>query len=227
MIAPSPRIALVHALELSMAPINAAFSRLWPQAERLNILDDSLSVDRARDGYLTAAMTSRFVQLGRYAREEGGVDAILFTCSAFGPAIEAVAADLRIPVHKPNSAMIAQAVEQAQGGPIALVASFEATLASMPSEFPPNAELRLIHASGALEAAQAGDGELHDQIVARAAAEQGGDCSVIALSQFSLARAQASVAQRTGKPVLVTPDCAVAALRADLAQREGRASPCS
>lgn len=227
MIASSPRIALIHALELSMAPINASFSRLWPEAVRLNVLDDSLAVDRARDGQLTDAMISRFVQLGRYAREDAGADAILFTCSAFGPAIEAVAADLPIPVHKPNSAMIAQAMAQADGRPIALVASFEATLASMPPEFPANAELRMIHAKGALEAAQAGDGALHDRIVAKAAADQGADCRVIALSQFSLARARTTVAEATGKPVLVTPDCAVEALRSELAQRVGETSKCS
>lgn len=227
MTATSPRVALIHALELSMAPINEAFARLWPEAVRLNILDDSLSVDRARDGRLTDAMIARFVRLGRYAREEGRADCILFTCSAFGSAIEAVAADLPIPVHKPNSAMIAQATAQANGGAIALVASFEATLVSMPPEFPAGTDLRLIHAAGALEAAQAGDADLHDRIVAAAAAEQGGDCAVIALSQFSLSPARAMVAEATGKPVLVTPDCAVEALRAELARRNGVPSTCS
>ena len=213
----SPRIALIHALELSVAPINDAFDRLWPEAERMNLLDDSLSVDRARDARLTDAMIARFIRLGRYAQHQARADAVLFTCSAFGPAIDAVAQDLEIPVHKPNRAMIARAVSQANGHPIALVASFEATLASMPAEFPAGANLRLIHATGALEAAQAGDADLHDRIVAAAAAKQTGDCAVLALSQFSLARAQARVAAATGKPVLVTPDCAVEALRADLA----------
>jgi hypothetical protein len=84
------RITLVHALKHSIAPIEASFARLWPNARLMNLLDDSLSADLARDGRLTHAMTGRFVSLGRYAASTGA-DAILFTCSAFGPCIDAVA----------------------------------------------------------------------------------------------------------------------------------------
>ena len=51
------RIALIHALSHSVAPINAAFERDWPEAVRMNLLDDSLSADLAREGRgLDAAM---------------------------------------------------------------------------------------------------------------------------------------------------------------------------
>ena len=83
------RIALIHALKHSIAPIEASFARLWPEAQLANLLDDTLASDLAREGELTAAMTARFVDLARYARS-CGADAILFTCSAFGPCIEAV-----------------------------------------------------------------------------------------------------------------------------------------
>ena len=95
------RITLVHALKHSIVPIEASFSRLWPDARLMNLLDDSLSADLARDGRLTDAMTERFLRLGRYAAGTGS-DAILFTCSAFGPCIEAVArAHAPMPVLKP------------------------------------------------------------------------------------------------------------------------------
>jgi hypothetical protein len=103
------RITLVHALKHSIVPIEAAFARRWPDATLMNLLDDSLSADLARDGRLTDAMTERFLSLGRYAASTGA-DAILFTCSAFGPCIEAVArAHAPMPVLKPNEAMIEQA----------------------------------------------------------------------------------------------------------------------
>ena len=108
------RITLIHALKHSIVPIEASFARLWPDARLMNLLDDSLSADLARDGGLSAAMTERFLQLGRYAAGTGS-DAILFTCSAFGPCIEAVArAHAPMPVLKPNEAMIEQAA--ARGG---------------------------------------------------------------------------------------------------------------
>ena len=128
------RIALIHALKHSIPPIEASFARLWPDATLMNLVDDSLSADLARDGRLTDAMTGRFLSLGRYAASTRA-DAILFTCSAFGPCIEAVAREhAPMPVLKPSEAMIEQAA--AQGRKIGLLSTFPPTLASMPPEFP-------------------------------------------------------------------------------------------
>ena len=55
------RITLVHALKHSIVPIETSFARLWPEAGLMNLVDDSLSADLARDGRLTDAMTSRFL----------------------------------------------------------------------------------------------------------------------------------------------------------------------
>jgi hypothetical protein len=214
------RIALIHALKHSIAPIEAAFARLWPQAVLANLLDDSLSADVARDGAISAAMTGRFHTLGQYA-VRSGADGILFTCSAFGPCIEACAAALApLPVLKPNEAMIEEALNLA--GPAArvgLLASFAPTLASMPAEFAAAApRMRLLPclAAEAMAALDRGDGAAHDRAAAAGAAGLGA-CDVIALAQFSLARAAPAVAAATGKPVLTTPDSAVRKLRRVLA----------
>lgn len=200
------RIALIHALRHSPPPIEAAFARLWPDATLINLLDDSLSADLARDGRLTPEMTQRFVALGRYAASTGA-DAILFTCSAFGSCIEAVARDLApMPVLKPNEAMIEEAV--ATGSKVGLLASFPMTLKSMPSEFPSGTAVETKMAEGALAALERGDGNEHDRLAAEAARDLAA-CDVIALAQFSLARAAAAVATATGRPVLTTPDSAV------------------
>src|ERR1700755_88816 len=133
------RIALVHALKHSLAPIEASFARLWPDARLMNLLDDSLSADVARDGRITDAMTERFLRLGRAATATAA-DAILLPCSAFGSCIEAVAREhAPMPVLKPNEAMIAQAVER--GRKIGLLSTFAPTLVSMPPEFPRSGEI--------------------------------------------------------------------------------------
>jgi hypothetical protein len=204
------RIALIHALRHSPPPVEEAFSRLWPGPRLMNLLDDSLSADLAREGRLTAAMTERFLTLARYAAGTGA-DGILFTCSAFGPCIEACAAALApMPVLKPNEAMIEEAV--GAGTRIGLLATFPATLSSMPPEFPACITVVPKLAEGALAALDAGDLAAHDRLAAEAARDLA-DCDAIALAQFSLARAAPLVAEATGRPVLTTPDSAVRKLK--------------
>jgi aspartate/glutamate racemase len=220
-VTPQPRIALIHALAHSVVPVNEALARDWPQALRMNLLDDSLSADLARSGgQLDVAMTARFLSLAGYALGTGA-DAVLFTCSAFGPCIDAVKArHPDVPILKPNEAMIDDAVVAAGREPIGLVASFGPTLRTMPPEFPDGTALETQLADGALAALDMGDLDRHDQLVADAAwrlANQG--CRVIALAQFSMARAAPLVSACTGLPVLTTVGSAVKRLR----ERLGRA----
>ena len=204
------RIALIHALRHSPPPIEEAFARLWPGQTLMNLLDDSLSADLAREGKLTPRMTERFLTLARYAVGTGA-DAILFTCSAFGPPIEACAKDLApMPVLKPNEAMIEEAVKV--GTRIGLLVSFPGTIPSMTPEFPAGITVVPKIAEGALAALDAGDLATHDRLAAEAARDLA-DCDAIALGQFSLARTKALVEQATGKPVLTTPDSAVLKLK--------------
>ena len=210
------RIALIHALTPSMPAIVATFQRLWPDASLANLLDNSLSADLARDGALTPAMTERFLTLARYSRRTGA-DAILFTCSAFGPCIDACARELApLPVLKPNEAMIEEAV--ALAGPsarIGLLASFAPTLDSMPAEFTAAAPRMTVVpclAADALPALNRGDMAGHDSAAAEAAHGVEGLRHDRA-GQFSLARAAPAVAAATGKTVLTTPDSAVRKLQ--------------
>jgi Asp/Glu/hydantoin racemase len=155
-------------------------------------------------------MVQRFLALGRYATA-AGTDAILFSCSAFGPAIDAVTKDLApLPVRKPNQAMIEQAVRL--GGRIAIVSSFQPTLDSIPAEFPVGSDLVPVFVAGAMAALSAGDTKTHDRLVVEACQDIAFD--VIALTQFSIARAAPALERATDKPVLTTPDAAVMDLKA-------------
>jgi aspartate/glutamate racemase len=210
------RLALIHALPHSVAPINDALKRDWPAAMRMNLLDDSLSADLAANGRgLDAVMHERFMRLGDYA-VDGGCEAILFTCSAFGSCIEAVARKHSgMPVLKPNEAMIAEAV--ATGKHVGLLSSFAPTLASMPAEFPASVTLTCELAEGAMAALDAGDIATHDALILKSAAKLAAQgCGVIALAQFSMAHMRDAVAKQTGLPVLTTVDSAVRALKTRL-----------
>src|SRR3984893_15226688 len=126
------RIALIHPVPVAVEPVQDAFRQLWPEAECANILDDSLSLDREREGVLTEAMKRRVRALAEYGAATGAAG-VLFTCSAFGEAIEAAAAQLQIPVLKPNEAMFEAAL--AVGRRIGMLATFAPSVGSMEDEF--------------------------------------------------------------------------------------------
>jgi hypothetical protein len=215
-----PRIALIHATPLSLEPVNAAFVRLWPQAIRMNVLDDSLSADRARDGALTDEMTQRFVTLAQYARGTS-CEGILFTCSAFGPAIEAAGRAVGIPTLKPNEAMFDQALAMGRPGAalkIALIATFAASIDSMAEELRAMAKVRGVEIDlrthfvpEAMDDLGAGRAQAHHRKIAQAARAFAA-CDAVMLAQFSMAAAQPEVQRELPCPVLTSPDCAVRAL---------------
>jgi aspartate/glutamate racemase len=212
-----PRIALIHALAESVAPINEAFSLLWPQAKLMNLLDDSLSADLAASGGgPDQPMHDRFMVLSNYALSIGA-DGILFTCSAFGPCIEAVQSHWpSIPILKPNEAMIAE-IEAAGYERIGLLASFGPTLASMPAEFSPKLSIEPSLCVGALEALKSADVKRHDAIIFdHALALQATGVQALAIAQFSMARAAGLVREATGLPVFTTPESAVREIRTQL-----------
>jgi hypothetical protein len=210
------RIALIHAVRVAMDPIATAFGKGWPEAETVNLLDDALSRDLERRGTLEGPMTERIGALAAYAAGLGA-DGILYTCSAFGTAIDKARARSRIPVLKPNEAMLEAALDA--GRRIALVATFAPTIPSMTGELETRARERGVAVTvtplfvpGAMQALDAGDGAEHDRLVAAAVRPLAGHDAVL-LAQFSTARAAAAVEAAIGGKVLTSPATAVAKLR--------------
>ena len=148
-------------------------------------------------------------------RRAGG---ILFTCSAFGPAIERVAGAVPVPVLKPNEAMFAEAISV--GGRIGMLATFEPSIASMEAEFEADAakagvkvRLESIHVPMAMSALVGGNRERHDTLVAEAAPALA-HCKAIMLAQFSMAPAATKLRQCLPSiPILTSPGSAVAAMK--------------
>lgn len=203
------RIALIHATMLSIPPAIDAFASLWPKAELVHLLDDSLSRDRSA-GRETA---SRIVALAEYAVSTKA-DAILFTCSAFGEAIDLVQRHFQIPVLKPNDAMFDAAF--AKGLKLAMLATFIPSIESMEKEFsqsaPQGASLTTIFIKGAREAAANGHQAFHDQLIAEAAAALKG-YDAIMLAHFSMSTASELCQEATDIPILTAPEAAVMKLK--------------
>ena len=216
-----PKIYLVHAQRVSMDPIATAFQSAWPEARTAHLLEESLFTDFGRDGRLTDTMIERFRSLGRYC-VSAGADAILFTCSAFGPAIDAVKRDQSIPVLKPNEALYDEMI--AIGGRIVLLATFPPTITSMSAEITAHAKSRGVSlqldthlVEGALDALMQHRPDEHYRLIADGGAKfQGHDA--IAFGQFSMAPARSLAAARVSTPILTTPDGAIRKLKALMAR---------
>ena len=211
-----PKIYLVHATEVAIPPITGSFRAHWPEARIANLLDDALMPDLAADGRVTETMIGRFVDIGRYC-VKAGADAILFTCSAFGPAIDECRRAVGIPVLKPNEALYEQLV--AKDGSVSLLATFRPSIPAMLEEIAACArekgtrvkvEPHLV--DGALAALQSNRADEHNRLIAELVARQNG-CDVIAFAQFSMAQAAALAATCTTKPILTTPDSAIKKLQ--------------
>src|SRR5262249_54505224 len=158
--------------------------RGWPEVDTMNLLDDALSADLARRGTLDTHLMQRIAALAGYATDLG-VDGILYTCSAFGAAIEAVARTAAMPVLKPNEAMFEDALRA--GTMVGLLATFQPSIPSMEQEFVAmaqtlgkQAKLESVCVSGAMEALTAGNADQHDCLIA-AAAPRLAHCDVVML----------------------------------------------
>jgi aspartate/glutamate racemase len=212
----APRIALIHAVYVAMAPVEAAFKQRWPEAQCVNLVDDALPGDLVRDGRLTEEMFARIRRLAEHAIA-GGAEGVLFTCSAFGDAIDAAAAALPVPVLKPNEAMFGDALRV--GARIGMLATFAPAVASMEEEFRAQAQalgiaatLETVCVPSAMAAARAGDMATHDRLIAEAAPRLS-HCDAVMLAHFSTSTAREAVQGVLTCPVLSAPEAAVDALR--------------
>jgi len=187
-----PRIVPCQTTPIAMPPIQSTFMTGWPKAEIVNLLDDGPTIDRARETDLSPAMIRRFVEFGRYGAGLGATG-LLLTCSAFGPAIDALADSLNIRVLKPNEAMFHAAV--AAGSRIGLLATFGLSARTMTAEFDEcvaavgaPATLATVVVPDAIDLLRAGDAETYNRLVAEHAPDPMG-CDAIMPAHLSTSRA--------------------------------------
>lgn len=214
------KIYLIHAVDVSIKPSKTSFAKLWPDARITNILEESLASDLHADGGMTEAMKSRFKTIGQYC-SDAGATAILFTCSAFGSAIQEVKTEHAFPVLTPNEALFEEVL--GLGGKIALLTTFEPSVSALRSELSEmssrlnqSVEVDSVMVPGALDALRAGNQAEHDRLIVQVATDvagRGAGYSAIVFGQFSMSPAAAAAQEKIDIPVLTTPDCAVRKLR--------------
>lgn len=208
------RLGLVHT-SATLVPVFAQLCKeKLPNVETFNIADDSLVKGIMAAGSLTAQIARRVASYLESA-ELAGADYILVTCSSIGPAVEAGAKLIGVPVLRVDQPMADKAV--ATGKKIGVIATLRTTLeptADLISRRAANAGKEVAIASklceGAFDALMGGDGAKHDSIVAAALKELAKQVDVIVLAQASMARVVDSLAPEDKRvPILASPGIAV------------------
>lgn len=219
----SPTVALIHAAPSAMPPARAAFAERFPRARVWNLLDDLLITDAEAAGGLTPSLRQRMHTLIRHALD-GGADAVLLSCSMYGPvAVEATTRHPR-PVLASDQALfdaVAAQVDRRGARRIAVLgpirAAVDDTVARLRERLDEEREIAVTITGsvvdGVREAAASGDRAVLERLVVDEArrAEQGAD--VIVLGQFSISPAQPAAQAAVTVPVLSPPHLAADVLR--------------
>jgi len=179
-----------------------------------NIADDSLVKGIMSAGSLTPAIARRVAGYLESA-ELAGADYIMVTCSSIGPAVEAAAKLIGVPVLRVDQPMADKAVTT--GKKIGVIATLRTTLEPTADLIRRRAEsagkkIELISklCEGAFEALMSGDGATHDAKVAAALKDLSREVDVIVLAQASMARVVDSLKPEEKRvPILASPGIAV------------------
>lgn len=208
------RLGLVHT-SATLVPVFAALCKeKLPNVDVFNIADDSLVKGIREAGSLTATI-SRRVAAYLESAELAGADYIMVTCSSIGPAVEAGAKLMGVPVLRVDQPMADKAV--AAGKRIGVIATLSTTLEPTTDLIQRRAaiankkiELTSKLVEGAFEALMTGDGATHDAKVAAALKELSQQVDVIVLAQASMARVVDSLAAEDKRvPIFASPGIAV------------------
>jgi Asp/Glu/hydantoin racemase len=208
------KLGLIHT-SATLVPVFAQLCKdKLPGVEVFNIVDDSLVKGIIAAGSLTAQIARRVAGYLESA-ELAGADYIMVTCSSIGPAVEAGAKLIGVPVLRVDQPMADKAV--ATGKKVGVIATLRTTLEPTADLIQRRAdkagkkiELTSNLCEGAFEALMSGDAATHDAKVAAALKELSHQVDVIVLAQASMARVVETLEPEEKRvPILASPGIAV------------------
>lgn len=120
------KIAMIHTGCVTVAPLKKLIHEKYPEADIINIVDDSLLNDTINAGSMPIEVVQRMAQYALIA-QNAGAEVILNTCSSVGEAVDIIAPMLKIPYVKIDQPMAAEAVTH--GKRLALIATVSSTVA--------------------------------------------------------------------------------------------------
>jgi Asp/Glu/hydantoin racemase len=208
------KLGLIHT-SATLVPVFAQLCKeKLPGVETFNIADDSLVKGIISAGSLTAQIARRVAGYLESA-ELAGADYIMVTCSSIGPAVEAGAKLMGVPVLRVDQPMADKAV--ATGKKIGVIATLRTTMEPTADLISRRAEasgkkmeLTSRLCEGAFDALMSGDATKHDSLIGTALKELSKQVDVIVLAQASMARVVDTLsAEDRSVPILASPGIAV------------------
>jgi Asp/Glu/hydantoin racemase len=207
-------LGLIHTSATLVPVFQQLCKAKLPNVDVFNIADDSLVKGIIAAGSLTAQIARRVAGYLESA-ELAGADYILVTCSSIGPAVEAAAKLIAVPVLRVDQPMADQAVQA--GKKIGVIATLRTTLEPTADLIQRRAakagkEIALTSrlCEGAFDALMSGDAAKHDALVAAALKELSQQVEVIVLAQASMARVVDGLSAADKRvPILASPGLAV------------------
>ena len=211
------KLGLIHTSATLVPVFGQLCKDKLPGVETFNIADDSLVKGIMAAGRLTAQISRRVAGYLESA-ELAGADYIMVTCSSIGPAVEAAAQLIGVPVLRVDQPMADQAVQT--GNRIGVIATLRTTLEPTADLVQRRAqkagkEIQLTSrlCEGAFDALMSGNSTKHDIMVAGALRGLSQQVDVIVLAQASMARVVDGLAEADKRvPILASPGIAVAYL---------------
>jgi hypothetical protein len=209
-------VALIHATPASMPPAHGAFAERFPAARLWNLLDDRLLPDADAAGGLTPPLRGRMRTLIRHA-VDGGADAVLLTCSMYGPVAIEEAPGHPVPVLASDHALF-EAVRAHGARRVAVLGPIRASVDDTCARLCEG--LTGVTVSGSVvDGAPGADRTRLEQLVAHQARRVAPHADAIVLGQFSIAPAQAAAQAAVPVPVFSPPHLAADLLRRRLAEK--------
>ncbi|MCL5985616.1 MAG: aspartate/glutamate racemase family protein [Actinobacteria bacterium] len=203
------KVALIHTGFVLVEVLKKLFSDLIPEAELINIVDDSLLKEVISSGGLNANVTKRIVSYG-LAAKDAGADTILNVCSSVSEAADVVRQVVNIPVVKIDESMAEEAVGRAIK--IGVVATLATTLdptcrliEKKALELSKQVKLEKKLCEGAFELLISGNAKGHDEMVMKTIIEASRTNEIVVLAQGSMARLADSLPDELKNRVLSSP----------------------
>jgi Asp/Glu/hydantoin racemase len=203
--------------------MEAAFREIFPEAQILHLLDETLIEDFRREGGLSPHSRRKALQMALTAQETG-VDGILVTCSTLSPSVDDLRPFVKIPIVKIDEPVIEEVVQKADT--VGLLATAETVLKSVE----PLVEKKAGDLGRKISIQRFIKGDIWPLLqkdpaafyraIGEVAARAARECDAVILTQVSIAPGRDYVEEKLRNRVYASPTYAVQALRKILSNTE-------